>query len=191
VPRDEQRVRIQMSFWSDLAGKASSGHTDRAESSFKPRVRGSNPRAGTSSSDRLPLGWRFLDYSRRHWPQRTKRFVLTIEGCSEMGEVTRAGPGGPEAARASEDALWYSSAATNDCRNRLPRLSSVARWGKWATGLSIPSVRTSVGPSNESAKSSRTWSERSAMHGRGDCTTGSCPPQSGPAGETSGRPNIR
>jgi hypothetical protein len=25
VPRDEQRVRIQMSVWSDLAGKASSG----------------------------------------------------------------------------------------------------------------------------------------------------------------------
>jgi hypothetical protein len=53
--REASRVRIQMSFWSDLAGKPSSGHTDKGESSFKPRVRGSNPRAGTLNSDRCVL----------------------------------------------------------------------------------------------------------------------------------------
>src|SRR6202011_1117690 len=46
------RVRIQMSFWSDLAGKLSSGYTDKGESSFKPMGAGSNPAAGTSGSDR-------------------------------------------------------------------------------------------------------------------------------------------
>jgi hypothetical protein len=57
-----------MSFWFDLAGKPGSGYTDKGERSFKPRVRGSNPRAGTPISNTIsvlrcpaPVGWRRVD----------------------------------------------------------------------------------------------------------------------------------
>jgi hypothetical protein len=54
VKREESRVRIQMSFWSDLAGKPSSGHTDKGQSPFKPMAAGPNPAAGPPGSDRRP-----------------------------------------------------------------------------------------------------------------------------------------
>ena len=55
-----------------------------------------------------------------------------------------------------------------DIEMRLGQLrGELGEVGRWALH---PSVQTSAGPSNGSAKFSRTRSERSARHGKDDCT---------------------
>jgi hypothetical protein len=64
------RVRLEMSFCSDLAGSPSSGHTDSRASSFKPRVRGSNPRAGTLNTKLELRPWICLPARSGPWTRR-------------------------------------------------------------------------------------------------------------------------